>query len=143
MEVDMNTPDRILLAIASFALSVAIAPIARAQQSADTPASQQMKAAGDEMKSAGQDTTEAAKDVYHGTSRALSDTKITAKVKAALKSDDAVAKDEIHVKTVAGVVTLKGKVANQSDADKAAEIARQTEGVKDVVVQLNIMTASQ
>src|SRR5258707_470825 len=103
---------------------------APASEDANAPAGQQMRAAGREMKDAGSDTAAAAKDTYHGTERAVKDTTITAEVKTALKSDPQIRSSEIHVKTAAGVVTLKGNVPSPDVAARAAQIAEQKNGVK-------------
>jgi osmotically-inducible protein OsmY len=108
----------------------------------DMSASQSMDQAGDKVKDAGSDTAAAAKDAYHGTSRAIKDTTITAQVKTALKRDDSVASSEIHVSTTAGVVTLKGKVPSSALAAHAAQLAGQTSGVKGVDNQLMVASST-
>ena len=116
---------------------------APASSNPDAPAGQQMRAAGQEMKQAGSDTAAAAKDTFHGTTRAVKDTTITAEVKTALKKDDQIRSSEIHVKTSGGIVTLKGSVASPEMAARAAQIAEQNNGVKSVNNELVVASSSR
>ncbi len=85
-----------------------------------------------QMKEAGSSAENAASHAYHGTATAVEDTALTAKVKTALHDDAATKDSTIHVTTVAGVVTLRGKVASGEVSDKAQAIAQNTSGVKGV-----------
>jgi BON domain len=69
---------------------------------------------------------------------ALSDLKTTTKVKAALLGDELTAYSHIHVSTAAGVVTLSGNVLSPYVAARAEQLAKQTEGVKEVVNNLKL-----
>src|SRR5260370_33858124 len=109
----------------------------------DQPAGQDMRQAGQEMKQAGSDTAAAAKDVYHGTERATKDTTITAEVKTKLASDKQVSASAIHVNTKGGVVTLNGNVPSPEMAQHAAQLAEQTNGVKQVNNQLMVISSSR
>ena len=80
----------------------------------------------------GQLAENAASHAYHGTATAVEDTALTAKVKTALHDDAATKDATIHVTTVAGVVTLRGRVASGELSDKAQAIAQNTSGVKSV-----------
>jgi hypothetical protein len=68
----------------------------------------------------------------------LSDLKTTAKVKAALLGDQLTVHSHINVSTVDGVVTLSGNVLSPYVAARAEELAKQTEGVKQVVNNLKL-----
>ena len=118
-----------------FGMAIAIPAIA---QDNNTPASQSMRQAGEKLEQAGSDTGAAAMDAYHGTKRAITDAAITVKVKTALHNDKAVGDRDIHVDTTAGVVTLAGQVPSHSTADRAEQLAMQTEGVKSVSNQLTV-----
>lgn len=61
-----------------------------------------------------------------------SDTWITTKVKTALLADTDVAGLNIDVDTVNGVVTLSGRVDQQSQIEHATRIARDVKGVTEV-----------
>src|SRR2546422_3006751 len=67
-----------------------------------------------------------------------SDSGITTKVKAKMVADDTVKAHEINVTTRDHVVTLSGEVGTTAAKDQAIQIARQTDGVRDVVDQLTI-----
>jgi hyperosmotically inducible protein len=69
---------------------------------------------------------------------ALHDLKTTAKVKAALLGDQLTMHSHIHVNTAAGVVTLSGNVISPYVAARAEELAKQTEGVKEVVNKMKL-----
>jgi hyperosmotically inducible periplasmic protein len=66
------------------------------------------------------------------------DAAVTAKVKAALVQADDVKGLSINVDTVNGVVTLKGTVDTQQQADRAVSIAKVAEGVKEVRSELTV-----
>ena len=70
---------------------------------------------------------------------ALKDTDITAKVKYALHENNATSGSDIHVSTSDGIVTLSGQVAKRHEAHEAVKVAKATEGVRQVVNQLEIM----
>ena len=61
-----------------------------------------------------------------------SDAWITTKVKSSLLADTDVAGLNIDVDTVNGVVTMSGRVDQQSQIEEATRIARDIEGVTDV-----------
>jgi hyperosmotically inducible periplasmic protein len=102
------------------------------------PASQSMHQAGEAMEQAGSNTATAVKDAYNGTKTAMKDTTVTAKVKRALHKDATIGEAKIHVDTVAGVVTLSGAVPTIAVAQRAQEVAQQTDGVKSVNNQLAV-----
>lgn len=62
----------------------------------------------------------------------IDDSAITAKVKAALLNANNLPSTEISVETYKGVVQLSGFVDNKSDEERAVQIARGVDGVKDV-----------
>ena len=114
---------------------------APATSNPNAPAGQQMREAGHEMENAGSVTVAAGTDTYHATKRAVKDTTITAEVKAALEKDKLPA-SEIHVRTKAGVVTLKGNVPSPDMAAQAAQVAQQTNGVKSVNNRLMVANSA-
>ena len=65
-------------------------------------------------------------------SAVVSDAEITTKVKAKFVEDPVVKAMNIKVDTYQGVVQLSGFADSQAEADKAAQIARGTSGVKSV-----------
>ena len=139
---------KMTLALPLFAISLAAAPFAFAQS--DNPsmanpsmsnppsASESMHEAGQSAEAAGSDMGQAAKHTYHGAKTAVKDSAITAKVKTALHEDKAVGDADIHVDTVAGVVTLSGNAPSTDAAQHAEEVAQQTKGVRSVKNEISI-----
>jgi hyperosmotically inducible protein len=70
---------------------------------------------------------------------AQSDAGITTSVKSQLVDDEMVRARNIDVDTRERVVTLTGEVRNAQEEARALEIARNTEGVNNVIDQLNIV----
>jgi hyperosmotically inducible periplasmic protein len=73
---------------------------------------------------------------------AQSDPGITTAVKSKLAADDTVKAYQINVDTKSRVVTLKGEVDTEAAKARAIEVARATEGVRDVVDSLTVTTAA-
>ena len=113
---------------------IAAAPVFA--QTSNTPASQSMD-------NAASSAMNAATSAYHGTVTALSDTDITAKVKMALDKNRVTKNEDIHVDTVAGVVTLNGNVRTSRDKHRAQLIARSTSGVRSVVNDLAVWSSAK
>lgn len=63
---------------------------------------------------------------------ALDDATVTAKVKAALLATDGISGTDISVETQQGRVILTGRVPDQAQAQRAAEVAGNVEGVQGV-----------
>ena len=80
-----------------------------------------------------------------GTARAADtpDTWLTMKTKVSLMTTDGVRTSDLNVDTVNGIVTLHGKVATEAEKEKAADVARHVDGVKDVKNLLQIVPKSQ
>lgn len=72
---------------------------------------------------------------------AADDGMVTTKVKSALLADDTVKGLDINVDTKDGIVQLNGEVDNQTQIDRAAEVARKVEGVQNVTNNLTIKPA--
>jgi hyperosmotically inducible periplasmic protein len=70
--------------------------------------------------------------------RALNEGAITAKIKAKMALDDTVKALDIDVDTVGTTVTVSGVVKTESQRQRALALARETEGVKQVVDQLRL-----
>jgi hyperosmotically inducible protein len=64
--------------------------------------------------------------------QSIDDATITTKVKAKFVEDSTVKAMNIKVDTYKGVVQLSGFANSQAEAEKAADIARNTNGVKSV-----------
>ena len=67
-----------------------------------------------------------------GTGEYVDDTVITTKVKGAIFNEPTLKSAEINVETFKGVVQLSGFVSTQANIYKAAEVARNVNGVTNV-----------
>lgn len=65
---------------------------------------------------------------------------VTTAVKSKLAADDTVKAYQINVDTAEGVVTLSGTVETQAAKTQAVTLARQTDGVRDVVDHIAVNT---
>jgi hyperosmotically inducible protein len=74
---------------------------------------------------------------------AQSDAGVTASVKGQLVADELVKARRIDVDTRDRIVTLTGQVRSREEASKALAIARNTEGVADVMNRLTIASGTE
>ena len=72
----------------------------------------------------------------------VDDAAITTKVKAKLTADQAKNLVKVHVDTENGVVHLKGTVPTDADKAEAERLARDTNGVREVVNELQVASSS-
>jgi hyperosmotically inducible protein len=86
-------------------------------------------------------TTPSARSTMDKTKEAVGDAAITTKVKAKFAKDRDVSAMNIKVDTDNGVVKLSGNAKSQAEADKAAEIAKNTEGVASVSNDIRVSAA--
>jgi osmotically-inducible protein OsmY len=77
-----------------------------------------------------------------GTGEYVDDSLITTKVKAALADDPQVKATEVNVETFKGTVQLSGFVESSASGERAAELARQVKGVKDVKNNTQVKTGA-
>ena len=69
--------------------------------------------------------------------RALAaDAALTAKIKSKMALDDTVQASNIDVSTTKGVVTVSGSVRSQAERQRALQLAKETNGVREVVDRL-------
>ncbi len=71
----------------------------------------------------------------------VADAVITAKVKAALVKEPTLKATDITVETKGGAVQLRGSAPSRADAERAAEVAKQVDGVKAVKNDLQVKSA--
>ena len=71
-------------------------------------------------------------DADRSAGQTVDDATVTAKVKAALMAESGVDGTKINVDTFNGRVTLKGEVPDKTMIDKAVQVAKSVEGVKEV-----------
>jgi hyperosmotically inducible protein len=69
---------------------------------------------------------------------AITETSLTAKIKAKMALDDLVKARAIDVTTSGSTVTLRGSVQSAAERDRAVSLARETEGVTKVNDELQV-----
>ena len=79
-----------------------------------------------------------AKDAASHVGDVVSDRALTAKIKSKMVLDDHVKARAINVDTSGAIVTLTGEVRSSDERDRALQLARETEGVTNVVDKLRI-----
>lgn len=97
-----------------------------------------MQSAGSAVGSAAANAGSAVGSAAESTGTALTDTAITAKVKAAILAKPGLRIMQINVDTTHGVVTLTGTVRSQQDSDRAAAVVGNIDGVRSVNNQLTV-----
>lgn len=70
----------------------------------------------------------------------VEDSVITAKIKAEILATKGLDSLDIHVKTKNGTVTLSGKVKDVAQVELAGKVARNSNGVKEVINELSVYT---
>jgi hyperosmotically inducible protein len=95
------------------------------------------QSASESMHEAGHSAGNAVSHAWQGTKTAVKDSDITAKVKLALHDDKLTKDADIHVKTVEGVVTLRGSASSET-ASHAEHLARATTGVVGVKNRIKV-----
>jgi hyperosmotically inducible periplasmic protein len=94
--------------------------------------------AGEATKDAARDAKDKAGDAAGRAGAAMTDAAVTAAVKSKLLADATVSGLSINVDTNDGVVTLKGRAKTKAESDRAVMLARQTDGAKRVVNNIEI-----
>jgi hyperosmotically inducible protein len=121
------------LGLAVLALSAALAGCDRGEPVPGEQGSQAPSSAPPATDGAGSSAANGSTSQDAGNMQAtVEDTTVTAKVKAALLATDGIQATDISVETQQGVVILTGKVADASQAQRAAEVAQSVEGVRSV-----------
>jgi hyperosmotically inducible protein len=129
----MNSKNKVLAIVPALVLSIGVALPAFAQETANSgvPASTSMNQAG-------QNSAAAAQNAYQGAVTAVDDTTITTAVKTNLAAARDLRSGQVHVTTVAGVVTLQGWMHDPVVISRAEAIARDTSGVRNVTNDLQV-----
>jgi osmotically-inducible protein OsmY len=70
--------------------------------------------------------------------RAMSDASLTTKIKAKMALDDSIKALDIDIDTEGTIVTLRGTVGSEAQRERAVRLARETEGVTQVLDRLEI-----
>jgi hyperosmotically inducible protein len=82
---------------------------------------------------------ETTKGAVERTDEVMSEAAITAKIKSKMALDDHVKARTINVDTTARTVTLKGTVHSEQERQRAVGLARETEGITQVVDKLQVV----
>lgn len=110
---------------------------------------QHLEEAGEQLEQAGESLGESLQEAGENASReageaaerlepVLEDAELTARVKTRLAAHPDVNPFYIDVDTVGGTVTLTGEVPSESQREEALEVARKTDGVVEVVDNLQV-----
>jgi hyperosmotically inducible protein len=91
------------------------------------------RAGAERAKEVGQEISSKTAAAAKQAKEALGDGALTAKIKAKMALDDTVKALNLDVDTVDGVVTLSGKVRSRAERDRALALARETDGVRQVI----------
>jgi hyperosmotically inducible protein len=97
---------------------------------ADTARRQGVQAATDTARKAGQVATQVEEAVSEGA--------LTTKIKSKMVLDDSIQARTINVATTGTIVTLTGTVRSAAERERAVRLARETNGVTQVVDKLEI-----
>jgi len=87
---------------------------------------------------AGAKVGEKAADAANKAGELLSDGALTAKIKSKMALDDSVRSRSIDVTTNNHVVTLSGTVRSVAEHDRAVQLAKETDGVTQVIDRLKV-----
>ena len=90
---------------------------------------------------AGQEISQKTAAAAKTAQEAIGDSALTAKIKAKMALDDSVKALDVNVDTVDGVVTVTGKVRSRAERERALALARETDGVRQVVDRLTLVEA--
>jgi hyperosmotically inducible periplasmic protein len=137
-EAHMKSTSKLKVIVPALAFGLFAAAPIFAQQN-DGSGGQSMHRAEGSAESAASGAGHAIERAYHDTVTAVSDTAITAKVKAALHENKATSAADIHVKTTSGVVTLQGTVPSSEVSATALQVVQQTSGVNEVRNELTML----
>lgn len=92
----------------------------------------------EKAKQVGADVGAKTAEVANRAGAVLSEGALTAKIKSKMALDDLVQARAIDVTTSGHVVTLSGSVRSAAERDRAVQLAKETEGVTQVVDRLTI-----
>jgi hyperosmotically inducible periplasmic protein len=124
---------RVFAGAAIVVTSIALAPGSAMAQATAT----------EKAREAGRETTQETKEAVRDSGNAVTDSWITMKVHAQFVPEDALEGSDIDVETKKGVVTLMGTVPTAAGRDRAVQIAKTTDGVKNVSNQLRVAAAER
>lgn len=121
-------------AVAVFTLLLAAACTPEAERETE----ENLEQAGDDLQAAGESLQRGAEDMGRKLEPYARDAEITTRIKTKLTADPQVNPFTIDVDTVNGRVTLSGTVRTDEQREEAEKLARDTEGVTEVVNLLQV-----
>lgn len=130
-------------------LVLTLGPLAACTPEAQREADRELDEAGNDLgratERAGQELEEAGAAMERGLERAnekmepyMADAEVTARVKTKLTADPEVNSFRIDVDTIDGKVTLSGLVASERQREEAQRLAEGTQGVVEVINNLEV-----
>jgi hyperosmotically inducible protein len=125
----------VLVAVGGFFLGWWGAGVALPERDAVATAGQ---TGAERAKRAGQEIATKAAEAGSEAKDALEDGALTAKIKAKMALDDSVKARDLNVDTARGVVTVTGTVLSGAERERALALARETNGVRQVVDRITI-----
>jgi hyperosmotically inducible protein len=128
----------ILVAVGGFLLGWWHGGVPQADRDAIATAGRQ---GAERAREAGADLSARAAVAAKDAKEALGDGALTAKIKAKMALDDTVKALDLNVDTTNGVVTVSGKVRSAAERDRALALARETDGVRQVVDKTTMESA--
>jgi hyperosmotically inducible protein len=142
----MKTAKRALVAASSIAVLLALGACGEREttldERADNAATRTEQAANEAKEETSQAANEAKEEANQagstvmGAGSMMDDATIVTKVKSQLAADDEIKALAIDVDAKDGMVTLTGTVPNDAAKDRAADIVKNTEGIKGLDNQL-------
>ncbi len=126
------------LSLLAGALAVSIALAACNRQESQQTAGQKLDSVLEETRDKVEDARDATSDAVKATRTAISDSVITASVKARLAADAELKVLDIQVETSSGRTVLRGRAPNAQAKDRATRIASSVDGVTSVDNELQV-----
>lgn len=123
-----------LVAVAVFTLVLAAACTPEAERETE----QNLDRAGEELEAAGESLERGAEDLGRELEPYARDAEITTRIKTKLTVDPQINPFTIDVDTVNGRVTLSGTVRTEEQREEAEKLARDTEGVLELINLLEV-----
>jgi hyperosmotically inducible protein len=96
------------------------------------------EAVADRARDAGAEIGDRAATAANQAKNALEDGGLTAKIKSKMALDDTIEASRINVDTANRIVTLTGTVETDAQRQRALQLARETDGVKNVVDRIKV-----
>ena len=96
------------------------------------------KEVGSRAREVGSDVADKTAAAAGQAGRALSEGSLTAKIKAKMALDDTVKALDLDIDTNGTVVTISGTVSTEAERAKALQLAKETEGVTQVVDRIQL-----